>query len=349
MATRNSIRAPASSRDQPRVKTVEPAWPSPDGRTLVFVHGWPDSVDMWTPLIARLSRRGHTCVCVPLPWYPGGSDPEQADFNVAARDVARAARVAIETERASPPRAERQRVTLVCHDWGCVVGFKVQKLVPELIAAVVALDVGGDARGLSAKEKAFVVAYQAWLLAAHFVGGAIGDAMTTRFARFAGAPVTRNQDGSVSDAVVRARLNWPYVAFWRDVAPSVQSPREKGREERNGDETFAGGASASASDETRASRAFAPSCPVLFLFGGNKPARFHGDAWLAAIDAKRARGDGSAWREMKGAGHWFPVERADRTFEEIDRWLRETAPNGKEKTHAASEDDAGPVGVRSAV
>ena len=338
MATRNSIRAPASSRDQPRVKTVEPAWPSPDGRTLVFVHGWPDSVDMWTPLIARLSRRGHTCVCVPLPWYPGGSDPEQADFNVAARDVARAARVAIETERASPPRAERQRVTLVCHDWGCVVGFKVQKLVPELIAAVVALDVGGDARGLSAKEKAFVVAYQAWLLAAHFVGGAIGDAMTTRFARFAGAPVTRNQDGSVSDAVVRARLNWPYVAFWRD-ALFPRAPRA--REER-----------VSKSETPRDSRTpqdVAPSCPVLFLFGGNKPARFHGDAWLAAIDAKRARGDGSAWREMKGAGHWFPVERADRTFEEIDRWLRETAPNGKEKTHAASEDDAGPVGVRSAL
>ena len=68
----------------------------------------------------------------------------------------------------------------------------------------------------------------------------------------------------------------------------------------------------------------APSCPVLFLFGGNKPARFHGDAWLAAIDAKRARGDGSAWREIKDAGHWFPAERADETFEALDRWLRET-------------------------
>ena len=302
MATRNSIRAPASFRAEARSTVVEPAWPSPDGRTLVFVHGWPDTVDMWTPLIERLSKQGHKCVCVPLPWYPGGSDPEKRpDFDSAARDVARAARL------------EKKKVTLVCHDWGCVVGFKVQKLAPKLVASVVALDVGGDARGLSSKEKAFIVSYQAWLVAAHLVGGPVGDYMTTRFARLAGAPITRNEDGSVSAAVVRARLNWPYVAFWRD-ALFPRAPRA--REER-----------VSKSETPRDSRTpqdVAPSCPVLFLFGGNKPARFHGDAWLAAIDAKRARGDGSAWREIKDAGHWFPAERADETFEALDRWLRET-------------------------
>ena len=81
--------APASFRAEARSTVVEPAWPSPDGRTLVFVHGWPDTVDMWTPLIERLSKQGHKCVCVPLPWYPGGSDPEKRpDFDTAARDVA---------------------------------------------------------------------------------------------------------------------------------------------------------------------------------------------------------------------------------------------------------------------
>ena len=343
MATRNSIRASASSRDRARVKTVEPAWPSTDGRTLVFVHGWPDTVEMWTPLIARLSKRGHKCVCVPLPWYPGGSDPEsRPDFDVAAGDVARAARLAIGTENA-PKRTARKRVTLVCHDWGCVVGFKVQRRAPELIDGVVALDVGGDARGLSAKEKAFVVAYQAWLVAAHFIGGALGDAMTTRFARLAGAPVTRNEDGSVTNAVVRARQNWPYVAFWRD---ALFPRRKRGRETSRGDEKE----DASSAAEARASP-FAPSCPVLYLFGGNKPARFHGDAWLAAIDEKNARGDGSAWREIKNTGHWFATERADETFEAIDRWLRETKKFVSDETSSegGAEGAAGTVGVRSAL
>ena len=67
-----------------------------------------------------------------------------------------------------------------CHDWGCVVGFKVVRSSrPSDVASVVALDVGGDARGLSSKEKAFIVSYQAWLAAAHLVGGPVGDYMTT--------------------------------------------------------------------------------------------------------------------------------------------------------------------------
>jgi pimeloyl-ACP methyl ester carboxylesterase len=88
---------------------------------------------------------------------------------------------------------------------------------------------------------------------------------------------------------------------------------------------------------------------VLFLFGGNKPARFHGDAWLAAIDAKRARGDGSAWREIKDAGHWFAVERADETFEALDRWLRETNGNKNASDETASEGGAEGGRLRSAL
>ena len=53
--------------------------------------------------------------------------------------------------------------------------------------------------------------------------------MTTRFARLAGAPITRNEDGSVSAAVVRARLNWPYVAFWRDARVSARAARRRTR------------------------------------------------------------------------------------------------------------------------
>jgi len=86
---------------------------------------------------------------------------------------------------------------------------------------------------------------------------------------------------------------------------------------------------------------------VLFLFGGNKPARFHGDAWLAAIDEKNARGDGSAWREIKNTGHWFATERADETFEAIDRWLRETKKFVSDET--SSEGGAEGGRLRSAL
>jgi pimeloyl-ACP methyl ester carboxylesterase len=331
----------------------------------VFVHGWPDSVDMWTPLVERLAKQGHRCVCVPLPWYPGGSDPaKRPDFNVAARDVVFAARQATKTSQNENEneftRAGVHKVTLVCHDWGCVVGFKVQKMVPDLVEAVVALDVGADANGLSAKEKAFVVAYQSWLAAAHVIGGGVGDYMTTAFARFAGAPVTKRDTKTKTKTVVRASLNWPYVAFWRDLmfprrerfwtgdeaAPRAfrsSTPNEKKTSIKNGPHAknkIAGDGNAPESFP------FAPSCPVLFLFGGNKPARFHGDAWLKAIDAKKAGGDGSAWYEMNGAGHWFPVERVDETFDALDAWFRATK---KKENDVETSDSPTPSEIRSAL
>jgi pimeloyl-ACP methyl ester carboxylesterase len=91
---------------------------------------------------------------------------------------------------------------------------------------------------------------------------------------------------------------------------------------------------------------FAPSCPVLFLFGGNKPARFHGDAWLKAIDAKKAEGDGSAWYEMNDAGHWFPVERVDETFDALDAWFRATR---KKENDVETSDSPTPPEIRSAL
>jgi hypothetical protein len=85
---------------------------------------------------------------------------------------------------------------------------------------------------------------------------------------------------------------------------------------------------------------------VLFLFGGNKPARFHSDAWLKAIDAKKAEGDGSAWYEMNDAGHWFPVERVDETFDALDAWFRATK---KKENDVETSDSPTPSEIRSAL
>ena len=164
------------------------------------------------------------------------------------------------------------------------MGFKVLKLAPELVASVVALDVGGDARGLSSKEKAFIVSYQAWLVAAHLVGGPVGDYMTTRFARLAGAPITRNEDGSVSAAVVRARLNWPYVAFWRD-ALFPRAPRARKKRVSAPSET---------PRDSRTPQDVAPSCPVLFLFKAGTSRLGSTATRGSRRSTGNARGDGSA-------------------------------------------------------
>jgi pimeloyl-ACP methyl ester carboxylesterase len=327
-------------------KITNPAWPSPTGRTLLFIHGWPDRNELWAPLISLLTKQGHTCVCFALPGYPDGSvDPTKKtpDFDDAVRDCVCAIQcvtaastvsttsIASRSVSSHPPQ---QKVTLVCHDWGCVVGYKLEKRYPELIEGLVALDVGGDASGLSKKEQSFIAAYQLWLIAAHAIGGRVGDYMTTKFARIAGAPVTTGvSNQSQKNVIVSSKLNWPYVAFWRD-ALFPGKKYENGFDDA-GDapvpaEHTSGIGNKSPEKEKHEKPVSTPSCPTLFVFGGAKPVRFHSQKWIDAVLEKK-KVNGSDVIEIENAGHWFVVENVDETFELVEKWLKETrADSGTE-------------------
>jgi pimeloyl-ACP methyl ester carboxylesterase len=115
---------------------------------------------------------------------------------------------------------------------------------PELVARIVGLDVAPHLAP-TPREAAFIVAYQWWLLAAFVAGGPIGDAMTRRMARLAHSP----RQGAAIDSGV----NYPYLYTWRDIVT--------GR-------------------ALKALQGYAPTIPILFVYGERKPARFHSDRWL---------------------------------------------------------------------
>ncbi len=178
--------------------------------------------------------------------------------------------------------AGESTVTLVLHDWGAVWGCAVHHRHPDLVARVACLDVAPHIAPTT-REALFIVAYQWWLLGAFVVGGRVGDAMTRRFARTGGAP---------RHAEATALMNFPYLATWRDLL--------SGR----GDALLGG---------------YWPEVPVLFVYGRDKPARFHSDRWL---DYVRGRPDGEV-AELDG-GHW--VTEHPRFLPLLEAWLERTAP-----------------------
>lgn len=346
----------ASARVLPAV-VVEPKrnTPSEDGgaaqRTVVFLHGWPDSPALWSSQIKALTQIGFRCVAIPLPGYPPDDAPSPStpaasaasstaagvasaasavaapssgapSFDSAVDDIATTIRANNNNDRGgggggggAPP------VVLVCHDWGCVVGYKLQRRYPELVGQMAALDVGNDISGLTTKEKALIATYQAWLLAAHLIGGRLGDGMTTWFARFCHAPSL--EPGGVDHApdgrgFIPSARNWPYLRFWQEQWGSWRSGRgdregdkavdgltsetrvEEGggwessaTPQRTGDKRSDGSSGGDASTSGAApgppgQRQFPagiPSCPLLYLYGGDKPVRFHGDRWLEEVRA----------------------------------------------------------------
>jgi pimeloyl-ACP methyl ester carboxylesterase len=169
-------------------------------------------------------------------------------------------------------------VTLVLHDWGCYWGHAVHHRHPELVARVAGADISPHFRP-SAKGVAGIVAYQGWLAAAFALGDPIGTRMTRAFAKLANVPVEASR--------LDAWMNYPYRNVWADLFTGRVPKLTKG---------------------------YWPRCPLLFVYGENKPFMFHSAAW---VDHVRKVGG-----EVVGlpCDHWVPREPA--FVDLLQRWLK---------------------------
>ena len=78
-----------------------------------------------------------------------------------------------------------------------------------------------------------------------------------------------------------------------------------------------------------------PSCPTLYMYGADKPSRFHGDDWLVAVEGN---GAGSGVVRVDGAGHWFPVTHADEVNARLTEWLDAVVELPPTRNRAARSD-----------
>lgn len=155
-------------------------------------------------------------------------------------------------------------ITLVLHDWGSYWGHAAHHRCPELVARVATVDVAPhyDPSPLAATG---ILIYQSWLYAAFVLGGRVGDWMTRAMARAGGAPN--------DPARIRAAMNYPYRNIWEDLA----SGRAK-----------------------KLTHGYWPTCPLLFVYGADKPFHFHSQRWIDHV--KRVGGEVAALR----SNHWAP-------------------------------------------
>ncbi len=253
---------------------------NPAAPMLFFIHGWPDNASLWRKQFTALSGAFY-CVAVILPNF--AARPEKSggyDFPQLVEGLASTIR---QHQRKGEP------VHLVTHDWGAYLGYMLQRSHPELIARMVALDVGGHAKPGSFKEVLFILAYQWSLIVCWLIGGIVppfgpplGNALSRLVGRIIRVP--RRQRGEL-----RSRCNYPYFYFWR----AMLLPRWK--------HSLLG--------------YYRPTCPVLYLYGKRKPVMFHSERWLKIVADSGGRSEGIA-----GAGHWFMETHPDIVNQAIADW-----------------------------
>lgn len=247
------------------------------GPSLVFIHGWPDTALLWDAQVAALARR-YRCVRFTLPGFERPSRRAWSFEELVSR-----------TRRIVETACPGERVTLVLHDWGSVLGWWFAARHPELIARIVLVDVGDGGsrrhlRELGVLPKLALGAYQLWLALAWRLGGRLGDWMSRSFARLIRAPAPRE--------TIHAGMAYPYAVTWFGVAGGP--PRH---------------------------RPPLPDVPTMFAYGTRKPFMFHSRAWEEEIAAKPCN------RVVPlDAGHWLMVTRAAAFDAAVAAWLADELP-----------------------
>jgi pimeloyl-ACP methyl ester carboxylesterase len=165
-------------------------------KTIVMIHGWPDTHRLWDAQVAALKEH-YRCVRFTFPGFDAG--PRRAyPFEEL-----------METLRSIVGGG---RVILLVHDWGSFFGYQFAMRHPELVERIVGVDIGDagsrDHLGeIGAKAKLMLVAYQLWLSLAWLVGS---NAMARWMARVIGS---RNDPRSI-----HAQMGYVYAMRWFGVA-----------------------------------------------------------------------------------------------------------------------------------
>ena len=169
-------------------------------RTVVMVHGWPDTCRLWDATVDALKDR-YCCVRFTLPGFDTTAPPRITSLD----DMCELLHTIVDQVSPGAP------VTLLLHDWGCVFGYAFAARCPDRVSRIVAVDIGDHnsdalAHALTLAQRAQVFGYQFWLALAWKLGGSTGRWMTRWMAR---------QLGCRSDpARIGWQMNYPYAMRW---------------------------------------------------------------------------------------------------------------------------------------
>ena len=243
--------------------------------TVLMVHGWPDTHRLWDSTVAALGAR-RRCVRFTLP----GFDAAHPRRMYTVDDLV--AFLQAVADRVSPDRP----LTLLAHDWGCILGYEFAMRHPARVARIVGVDIGDPGslrRSMRPRAKCYVLGYQVWLAAAWKIGGRTGDAMTRSMARRARRPA--------HDGLVASRMNYLYFLSWFGGAQAVRHHVQRS----------------------------SPRVPMLFAYGRRKPFPFHSPQWLDELRSSPAN-----HVEPFDTGHWVMLEEPGRFNAVVEAWLDAT-------------------------
>ena len=253
-------------------------------KTVVLVHGFPDSPAIWSGTSDHLIQGGYRVIRLALPGFEEGAN---AAPRVNFEQV-------VDRLHATLIHTRAVGATLVGHDWGAIFLYLLLRRHPEAAGRLVTIEIGASPRSLF--TTACVLLYQTALNVAHALGDGLGDWLMGLLCRL--APRRPDYAGRLNP---RAHHGWLYRQAWREAGSEGPWPYYF----RN----------------AIAKWTPSPALPFLFLYGerGLGPLRFHSEAWRKEITSRCAQ---SQTISLPG-GHWCFLESPSAFYEALDSFLAE--------------------------
>ena len=96
------------------VEVTECQDPENEKDEIFFIHGWPDSMEMWVAQVKALSKN-YRCIRMTAPNFGKESNDRSwgCDFPELISMIAEAIEI----------HSKKKKVTVISHDWGCMWTF----------------------------------------------------------------------------------------------------------------------------------------------------------------------------------------------------------------------------------
>ena len=211
---------------------------------LIFMHGYPDTFELWDPLIAPFAL---DFLCANISYPNFATLKQESKWGYDFPEITEALKRTLDKIDLTPNESNTvilKEKLLIAHDWGCFYGYIFDKKYPGYIKGMVALDVAPYfTPGI------YEAAYQLTLAVGFLVGGTIGQFLTRKVLKLF-------EYQSPWSKYVNASMNYPYYYLYRNIFRSILGK----------DKPFLTG--------------YVPSFPVTYIYAKDKKTQFQNQKWF---------------------------------------------------------------------
>ena len=133
---------------------------------LIFLHGWPDTFELWDPILSNLSKDFH-CINISYPNFSTMRADSKWGYDFP--EISEAIKHTIDKN----PQISSKLKIIIAHDWGCFYSYLCDEKHPNYFKSMVSMEISPyfDINFL-------ISLYQLTLASAFLIGGCIGKFLT---------------------------------------------------------------------------------------------------------------------------------------------------------------------------